>query len=139
MDHQEKLHFALGRGRRRASIGVHDLEKLAPPFRVVSVPASHGFVPLASEEAMSVSEILEQHPKGVDYAHLLEGMTAYPMILTATTTCCPSPHHQRRPHHRHPCNQGFLHRRNGLGRASMRSIVDVGLPAVGAARNRSLC
>ena len=40
MDHQEKLHFALGRGRRRASIGVHDLEKLAPPFRVVSVPAS---------------------------------------------------------------------------------------------------
>ena len=81
MDHQEKLHFALGRGRRRASIGVHDLEKLAPPFRVVSVPASHGFVPLASEEAMSVSEILEQHPKGVDYAHLLEGMTAYPMIL----------------------------------------------------------
>ena len=32
MDHQEKLHFALGRGRRRASIGVHDLAKLAPPF-----------------------------------------------------------------------------------------------------------
>lgn len=81
MDHQEKLHFALGRGRRRASIGVHDLSKLAPPFRVVSVPATHRFVPLACEEAMSVSEILEHHPKGVDYAHLLEGMSAYPMIL----------------------------------------------------------
>ena len=81
MDHQEKLHFALGRGRRRASIGVHDLAKLAPPFRVVSVPATHRFVPLACDEAMSVSEILQQHPKGVDYAHLLEGMTAFPMIL----------------------------------------------------------
>lgn len=81
MDHQEKLHFALGRGRRRASIGVHDLSKLAPPFRVVSVPSSHRFVPLARDEAMSVSEILEHHPKGVEYAHLLEGMNAYPMIL----------------------------------------------------------
>ena len=27
MDHQEKLHFALGRGRKRASIGVHDLQQ----------------------------------------------------------------------------------------------------------------
>ena len=32
MDHQEKLHFAIGRGRRRVSIGVHDLAKLRPPF-----------------------------------------------------------------------------------------------------------
>ncbi len=32
MDHQEKLHFALGRGRKRASIGVHDLSTLSPPF-----------------------------------------------------------------------------------------------------------
>ena len=28
MDHQEKLHFALGRGRQRASIGVHDFSSL---------------------------------------------------------------------------------------------------------------
>ena len=28
MDHQEKLHFALGRGRKRMSIGVHDLANL---------------------------------------------------------------------------------------------------------------
>jgi phenylalanyl-tRNA synthetase beta chain len=37
MDHQEKLHFALGRGRKRASIGVHDLSKLTPPFTVKAV------------------------------------------------------------------------------------------------------
>ena len=30
MEHQEKLHFALGRGRKRASIGVHDLSKISP-------------------------------------------------------------------------------------------------------------
>ena len=81
MDHQEKLHFALGRGRRRASIGVHDLAKLAPPFRVRSVPASHEFIPLAREDAMSISDILAHHPKGVDYAHLLEGMDRFPLIV----------------------------------------------------------
>ena len=40
MDHQEKLHFSLGRGRRRASIGVHDLSTLSPPFKVQAVPAT---------------------------------------------------------------------------------------------------
>ena len=38
MDHQEKLHFSIGRRRRRASIGVHDLSTLAPPFKVITVP-----------------------------------------------------------------------------------------------------
>ena len=38
MDHQEKLHFSIGRRRKRASIGVHDLSTLAPPFRVITVP-----------------------------------------------------------------------------------------------------
>ena len=83
MDHQEKLHFALGRGRKRASIGVHDLETLAPPFRVMTVPGNMEFTPLAMNEPMSITDILGQHPKGVDFAHLLEGMEAYPVIVDA--------------------------------------------------------
>tara|TARA_B100001996_G_scaffold250938_1_gene194615 strand:+ start:1597 stop:3360 length:1764 start_codon:yes stop_codon:yes gene_type:complete len=83
MDHQEKLHFSIGRRRRRASIGVHDLATLAPPFRVITVPESYNFIPLAMTERMSVREILEQHPKGVDYAHLLEGFSEFPVILDA--------------------------------------------------------
>ena len=81
MDHQEKLHFALGRGRKRASIGVHDLNALKPPFNVIAAPGSHSFVPLGEETPMDMTTILSQHPKGVDYAHLLEGMNAYPLIL----------------------------------------------------------
>ena len=72
MDHQEKLHFALGRGRKRASIGVHDLSTLEPPFRVEAVERSHSFIPLAMDDEMTIDEILEKHPKGVDYAHLLD-------------------------------------------------------------------
>ena len=81
MDHQEKLHFALGRGRKRASIGVHDLATLAPPFTVTTVPGSTQFIPLAMNEPMSIDSILTIHPKGIDYAHLLEGMKAYPVIM----------------------------------------------------------
>ena len=80
MDHQEKLHFALGRGRRRASIGVHDLSTLHPPFTVKAVERSHAFTPLAMDASMTIEEILTTHPKGVDYAHLLEGMDRVPII-----------------------------------------------------------
>ena len=83
MDHQEKLHFALGRGRRRASIGVHDLTTLKPPFTVRAVERSHSFIPLAMEHAMTIDEILASHPKGVDYAHLLDGMEKVPIIEDA--------------------------------------------------------
>lgn len=80
MDHQEKLHFALGRGRRRASIGVHDLSTLHPPFVVKAVGRSHSFTPLAMTEPMTIEEILTSHPKGMEYAHLLEGMEKVPII-----------------------------------------------------------
>ncbi|MAV04001.1 MAG: phenylalanine--tRNA ligase subunit beta [Euryarchaeota archaeon TMED279] len=83
MDHQEKLHFALGRGRKRASIGVHDLSTLEPPFRVEAVERSHSFIPLAMDEEMTIDEILDKHPKGVDYAHLLDGMDKVPIIFDA--------------------------------------------------------
>lgn len=81
MDHQEKLHFALGRGRQRASIGVHDLSKLQPPFRVKAVPHGAAFVPLGESESMTIEDILLNHPKGKEYAHLLEGMERFPLIL----------------------------------------------------------
>ena len=84
MEHQEKLHFALGRGRRRASIGVHDLSTLNPPFAVKSVKRDNSFVPLGMDQEMTIDEILSSHPKGVDYAHLLEGMENVPIIEDAS-------------------------------------------------------
>ena len=80
MEHQEKLHFALGRGRRRASIGVHDLSTLSPPFSVKAVSGDACFVPLGMEHEMTLHEILSSHPKGIDFAHLLEGMETFPII-----------------------------------------------------------
>lgn len=83
MDHQEKLHLTLGRKRRLASIGVHDLSTLAPPFKVRAVDRGHRFIPLAMNSDMDIQEILDSHPKGREYAHLLDGMEMVPIIEDA--------------------------------------------------------
>lgn len=81
MDHQEKLHLTLGRKRSLSSIGVHDLSSLEPPFRYETVEDSYSFTPLSSEKKMSISEILSEHPKGIEYAHLMDSMERFPVIL----------------------------------------------------------
>tara|TARA_B100000131_G_scaffold70611_1_gene67018 strand:- start:652 stop:2415 length:1764 start_codon:yes stop_codon:yes gene_type:complete len=81
MDHQEKLHLTLGRRRSFASIGVHDLASLRPPFKVTTVSDSYSFKPLAEEYEMTIKEILEEHPKGIEYAGLVSENDLYPVIL----------------------------------------------------------
>ena len=83
MDHQEKLHLTLGRKRKFASIGVHDLSQLSPPFKVISVDKKYKFTPLAEEKEMSIEDILKSHPKGKEYAHLLSELKEYPVIIDA--------------------------------------------------------
>ena len=82
MDLQEKLHFGLGRNRKKVAIGVHNFEPLKPPFTYKAVdPNSVQFVPLAKIESMTLQDILKKHEKGIDYAHLLEGFDKYPLIV----------------------------------------------------------
>ena len=81
MDHQEKLHLTLGRKRKLSSIGVHDLAKIKPPFRVKTVKSSFKFVPLSEKAEMSIAEILNKHPKGIEYSHLMKDVDSFPIIL----------------------------------------------------------
>jgi len=84
MDMQEKLHFGLGRNRRKVAIGVHNFEPVTPPFTYKAVdPDSVDFIPLAKDDYMTLSEILEKHEKGIDYAHLLKDFDKYPLIVDA--------------------------------------------------------
>ena len=84
MELQEKLHTTLGRKRTKLAIGVHDLDKVKPPFRFEAVdPDSFSFVPLAKTEAMTPREILTKHEKGKAFAHLLDGYDKFPMIFDA--------------------------------------------------------
>ncbi len=82
MQIQEELHWALGRDRKKVAIGVHDSSRLKPPYVYrAAAPDEVGFVPLGMTDEMSLKEILEKHPKGLEYAHLLQGFKRYPLIL----------------------------------------------------------
>ena len=83
MNLQESLHLSIGRNRKKASIGVHDLSKIAQPLTYTTVPSDFAFVPLDFDKPMSVHEILEKHPKGVKFAHLLKHTHNYPLIQDA--------------------------------------------------------
>jgi len=81
---QEKLHVGLGRNRKKVAIGVHNAEPVRPPFTYKAVdPDSVSFVPLAKDDTMTLRQILTQHEKGIDYAHLLTGFEKYPLIIDA--------------------------------------------------------
>jgi phenylalanyl-tRNA synthetase beta chain len=83
MNIQEQLHWAVGRDRKKVAIGVHDLDKIVPPYRYIAVkPDSVSFVPLHGDGyPMNLEEILLLHDKGIEYAHILEGKEVYPVIF----------------------------------------------------------
>ncbi len=83
MDLQEDLHWGLGRDRKKVSIGVHDMANIKAPFRYVAADPDFEFIPLDFTEPMSMRDMLEKHPKGVGFAHLVEGFDKYPLILDA--------------------------------------------------------
>ncbi|MEA2090365.1 MAG: phenylalanine--tRNA ligase subunit beta [Thermoproteota archaeon] len=82
MEIQEDLHWGVGRDRKKSSIGVHNLDRVHPPFTYTAAdPDGVKFVPLDKTEPMSLREILEKHEKGVAYCHLLEWSPKYPLIV----------------------------------------------------------
>lgn len=81
MQVQEKLHETLGRKRKKVAIGLHDLDRVKPPFAYKAVkPESVSFVPLDIKEKLNLRQILERHPKGKQYASVLENASLYPVI-----------------------------------------------------------
>ncbi len=78
---QEDLHNGLGRRRKKASIGIHDLEKIKFPLYYKTVTRDHSFVPLESETSMTVIEMLEKTETGKKYRHILDGNVKVPIIV----------------------------------------------------------
>ncbi len=81
MELQEKLHLTIGRKRCKLAIGIHDLDKVVPPFTYsLEDPKKTKFIPLTETKIMNLDEILEKHEKGREYADLLKGASKYPII-----------------------------------------------------------
>lgn len=81
MSLQESLHWAVGRGRSKVAIGIHDMDTVRPPFHYIASQPSRGFIPLDFTENMTMTEILEKHPKGRDYAKIVKDFPLYPLIV----------------------------------------------------------
>ncbi len=81
MQVQEKLHTTFGRNRKKASIGVYDLDKIEFPLTYTTKSKSFKFTPLEMGSELTLSQILEKHPKGKDYSKLLDGFSEFPIWL----------------------------------------------------------
>ncbi|WP_440949009.1 phenylalanine--tRNA ligase subunit beta [Methanosphaerula subterraneus] len=88
---QEALHWAVGRGRKKVAIGLHDLDRITPPFRYCAAEKSRTFVPLDFTEPMTMEQMLDEHPKGRAFAHLVRDHPLYPLIVDAENRVCSFP------------------------------------------------
>ena len=81
---QEKLHLTLGRNRKKVAIGIYPLHKIKLPIKYEAMdPDKIKFIPLESEKEMLGEEILKKHPKGIEYAGLLENFNKFPVFTDA--------------------------------------------------------
>ena len=78
---QEDLHFGIGRKRKKSSIGIHDLDKISFPLSYTAEKRTHKFIPLASDNEMTVSQILQETDVGKQYGFLLENSKDVPLIV----------------------------------------------------------
>ena len=82
---QEKLADIFGRKRRTVSIGLYRLLPIKFPVTyTLADPEQTKFRPLGYEDRMSLREILEIHPKGLEYAAILAGHDRLPLLRDAT-------------------------------------------------------
>ena len=79
---QDKLDQTNGRSRQKTSIGIYNLDLIKPPIEYAAVkPADISFVPLGFSEKMGLDEILECHPKGLEYGQIVKKNPLYPMLF----------------------------------------------------------
>jgi len=79
---QEKVSGTFGRNRREVAIGVYDLDKIKPPIEYTTVsPVGIKFIPLDFDRHMTPAEIIEKHPKGKEFGHLLRDKPVYPIFV----------------------------------------------------------
>ena len=92
IDLQEKLHFTVGRKRKKLAIGIYPLEKIKLPIKYLALePDKIKFIPLETNKEMSGLEILQRHPTGRDYAHLLAGKSKFPVFIDASNNILSMP------------------------------------------------
>ena len=82
---QEKLAFNFGRKRKTVSMGIYRSGSIHWPVSYKGVdPDSVRFVPLQGDHSMTLTEILAEHPKGKDFASILQDQPLHPLLVDAS-------------------------------------------------------
>jgi phenylalanyl-tRNA synthetase beta chain len=80
---QEDLHNGIGRRRKKASIGIHDLDSIKFPITYKTVSDDFSFVPLSLLSSNTIKQILNEFDVGRQYRYILENSNRYPIIVDA--------------------------------------------------------
>ena len=92
VDIQEKLHLTIGRKRKKVAIGIYPLEKIKFPITFKALePDKIKFIPLETDREMSGLQILQRHPAGKEYSHLLAGKAKFPVFTDAESNILSMP------------------------------------------------
>ncbi|MBT3582308.1 phenylalanine--tRNA ligase subunit beta [Candidatus Woesearchaeota archaeon] len=79
---QEKVSGTFGRNRKEAAIGVYDFDKIKWPILYKAYdPDKLSFMALEMPQSLTLRKILQKHPKGREFAHLLDGKKKYPVFI----------------------------------------------------------
>lgn len=89
---QEKVGITFGRKRKEVGIGLYDFDKIKPPlFYKGFKPREIEFTPLEFKREMDLDEILEMHPKGREFSHLVKGQQYYPIVIDSENVVASMP------------------------------------------------
>lgn len=79
---QDKLDETYGRHRKRTSIGLYEFDLITPPLHYsVAEPREVRFTPLEFEEELTLEEILNKHPKGIEYGPIVRPYPVWPILM----------------------------------------------------------
>ena len=77
---QEDLHNGIARGRKKAAIGIHDLDAIKFPLIYNTRAGNESFIPLGQTQPFKFKEVLSDLEVGKQYGNLLKNFNQYPTI-----------------------------------------------------------
>jgi phenylalanyl-tRNA synthetase beta chain len=88
---QEDLHNGIGRRRKKASIGIHNLDQVQFPLTYTTADENFAFTPLDKPFDCTIKQILNELDTGIEYGYIVTGGERYPIILDSKNTALSFP------------------------------------------------
>lgn len=89
---QEKLCWNFGQKRKSIAMGVYRSDVLSYPVHYIAAdPEKTSFIPLGMEEELNLREILDKHPKGVEFGWIVKDFPRFPYLMDDKGACLSFP------------------------------------------------